>query len=185
MFFLVCLVEIICEDISSWTCICTCCSRFYSISSDWSVQVICFFPGSVLVGCMFPESCTFLLGCWICRRLIVDSIILQPFCLFFYSVCWDFSSFISCFVSLGHLSFLLGQLSQKFVNFVYIFFLISILFISPMISIIYFFVLTLGFISLFLILWGGGLGCLRLFLFLKESLYHYKLPSKNCFCCNP
>ena len=162
----------------------TCCYRFCSISSDWSVQVICFFPGSVLVGCMFLESCTFLLGCWICWRLIVDYSLTAFLFVFFYSVCWDFSSFISCFVSLGHLSFLLGKLSQKLVNFVSIFFLISILFISPMIFIICFFVLTLGFISSFLILGGGGLGGLRLFLFLKESLYHYKFPSKNRFCCN-
>ena len=179
------MVEITCEDISSWTFIWgTFCYRFYSISSDWSVQVICFIPGSVLVGCMFLETCTLLLGCWICWHLIVHSILLQSFHLFFYSVCWDFSSFISCFVSWGYLSFLLSKLSQKFVNFVRIFFLISILFISPLIFIIYF-VLKLGFISSFLILWGDGLGCLRFVLFLKESLYHYKLPSKNCFCCNP
>jgi len=51
---------------------------------------------SVLVGCMFLESCPFLLGCWICWHLIVHSILLWLFC-----GCCDFFSFIYC---LGFLS---------------------------------------------------------------------------------
>ena len=38
---------------------------------------------------------------------------------------------------------------------------------------------------LFLILLGGRLGYLRIFLFSEEGLYCYEHPSKNCFCSIP
>ena len=38
---------------------------------------------------------------------------------------------------------------------------------------------------LFLILVDERLGCLRAFLFLEGGMYHYKLPSYNCFWCIP
>ena len=41
------------------------------------------------------------------------------FFLYFFSISWDFSSFIYYFVYLGSLSFLLGEPGQRFVNFVY------------------------------------------------------------------
>ena len=56
--------------------------------------------------------------------------------------------------------------------------------ISFLIFIIFFLLLTLGFVVLlFLIPLDGMLCCLRFFLFLEVVLYLYKLPSQNCFCC--
>ena len=114
--------------------------------------------------------------------------------LYFCSISCDFSSFISYFVYLGLLSFLLGEPGQRFVNFVYPFkepalgftdffsivFLIFILFISSLTFISSFLLLTSGFVCFSFS--NSFRWWVRFFLFLKEGLYHCKFPSKNCFC---
>ena len=116
---------------------------------------------------MFLETYPFLLGCRICRHIIVHSIPLWFFVflpyrllclvshfLFFW---FGFSFFSSCWawpeVCQSCLSF------QRTSSWFYWVFLISILFISSLIFIISFLLLILGFV-LFIILLGGRLGCL-------------------------
>ena len=146
---------------------------------------------SVLVGCMFLETCPFPLGCPTCWHIIVHIVFLWFFV--FLQCQLLFFPFISYFVHLGPLSFLLGEPGQRFIDFVYpfkklalgfinffhCFFLISLLFISSLIFTVSFLQLTLGFAcSSFLILLGGRLGCLfEIFLIFEEDLYCCELPS--------
>ena len=91
---------------------------------------------------------------------LCHSLAWENFLLYFCSVSWDVSFFISYFIC--HLSFLLGEPGQKFVNFIYLFkepalsfllicsiFLISISFASPLIFMISFLLLIFAFVCLF------------------------------------
>ena len=95
------------------------------------------------------------------------------FFLYFCSICCDLSFFTSYFVYLGFFS-LLGESSQRLANFVYLFkepalgfidlfllfFWISILLISSLISMISFLMLTFSFVcSTLSNHLGGGLSC--------------------------
>ena len=134
--------------------------RLRFTSSDQSVQSIYFFLDSALVGYMFLETFIFLLGCPVCWHIIVHSI---SFFFFFFLVflqykC-DFSSFSYYFIYFADLPLLLREPGQKFVDFVYLLnelafgfidfyfcFLISVLFISSLVFIISFLLLTLAFV---------------------------------------
>ena len=109
------------------------------------------------MGCMFLESCPFLLGCQICWHIIVHSILLWFFVFLQYLVIsllsfltfftWDFSLFF--LVSLARGLSILSTLSKNQLLVLLVFFscfLISILFISSLIFIISFLLLTLGFV---------------------------------------
>ena len=133
---------------------------FYFISNDWPTQVICFFLTQFWWACICLENCLFLLGCQICWHVTVHSILLWIFFFFLYfcGIRCNFSSFISYVVYLNLLSFLLGEPGQRFVSFLYPFkepplrfissiaFSICIFFISSLICVISFFLLTLGFV---------------------------------------
>ena len=56
--------------------------------------------------------------------------------------------------------------------------------LSYFLSAVYNFLPSTNFVLIFLILTDGRLGCLR-FLFLEVCLYHYNVPSQNCYCCDP
>ena len=105
------------EPICSWNFVCREFShhRFYFTSSDHSVQII-FLLYSVFVGCMFLETCPFLLGCPVCWYIIVHSIFL--WFLDFWGISCYVSHVIYYFVYLCSLSFLLIELLQRFVDFV-------------------------------------------------------------------
>ena len=90
--------------------------RFCFTSSVQSVEIFMFLLDSVLVCCMFLETCPFFLGCQICCHIIAHSILCI---LHFCSVCCDFFAFIFYFIYLGFLSFLLDEPGQSFVNFPY------------------------------------------------------------------
>ena len=109
----------------------------------------------------------------------------------------DFSSFRYYFIYFDGLYLLFREPGQKFVDFVYLFselalglidfyfcFLISVLFISSLIFLISFLLLTLGFVCSFflLILLGVRLFISDFSYFFEEDLYSYELSSKNCFC---
>ena len=110
------MVGFLSEPICSWNFVCREFShhRFYFTSSDHSVQII-FLLYSVFVGCMFLETCPFLLGCPVCWYIIVHSIFLWS--LYFCNINCDFSSLTSSFVYLGSFSFHLGSSGLSFVNF--------------------------------------------------------------------
>ena len=119
---------------------------------------MCFFLTQFWWACMCLKNCPFLLGCQICWHLTVHSILLWIFFFNFCGISCNFSSFISYFIYLDLLSFLLGEPGQRFVNFIYPFkepslsfissiaFSICIFFISSLIFVISFFLLTLGFV---------------------------------------
>lgn len=69
--------------------------------------------------------------------------------------------------------------------FLFYFLLVSISLIVALMFMISFFVLTLSFACSYLVALGIKLGffSLRFFLFPEVSLYCYKLPSYDCFCC--
>jgi len=97
-------------------------SVFISYSISFLVIVLfsyLFRLNSVLGGCKCVESCPFLLRCQICWHIISHSVLLwfSVFC----SIYCEFSFFISYFVYLAFFSPLLGESSQRFVNFVYLF----------------------------------------------------------------
>ena len=109
---------------------------------------------------MFLESCPFLLGCQIYWHIIVHSILSWFFCISVVSVVISPLSFRILFIWVFSLSFLgspdIGVLifvypfkepALGFIDFFFLFFfLISILFISSLVFIISFFLLTLGFL---------------------------------------
>ena len=128
------------------------------------------------MGCIFLETCPFLLGCQISWHISVHSILLWFFVFLWYQLLFLLFHFLFC---LFGFYFLPGEPGQRFsILFILsknkllvllifsIVFLISILFISFLIFIFSFLLLTLDFVcSFFLILSGGRLGCLRFFLF--------------------
>lgn len=149
-----------------------------------------------LSDCLFKLSVASL---FCCGRLYVSEI-----CLLFLGcpICWHIvHSVLRIFVSHGagcHFSFSFLILlifvffawwaSKRFINFCYLFkirpfvsfFLFKkcsiLLFHFDLTMLLLFF--TLGFVLYFLILLSGMLGCIfKIFLFLEESLYCYKLPS--------
>ena len=65
------------------------------------------------------RMCPFLLGCQVCWHAIVHSILLW-FCVFLQYLLW-FLLFHFLFCLFGFFSSLLGESSQRFVNFVYLF----------------------------------------------------------------
>ena len=77
--------------------------RFYFTSNDHSAQITSFFLDSVLVGCMFLETCPFLLSCSVCWYIIV----VFSYGIFFFWLFWGIGyyllSFISCLLYLGPL----------------------------------------------------------------------------------
>ena len=64
----------------------------------WLVCSNHLFLGSVLVGCMFLESCPFLLGCQICWHIIVHTIPMWFFCISVVSVLMSPFSFLILFI---------------------------------------------------------------------------------------
>ena len=79
------------SEARNWTCIHT---ETTSGSEPAEPQgELLFLPDSVLVGYMSLESCPFLLGCQICYHIIVLLLFL-----YFCSISWDFSFFISYFI---------------------------------------------------------------------------------------
>ena len=127
----------------------------YSISFLVIILFSCCILDSVLVGCMSLESCPFLLGCQICWHIIVHSILLWVF-LYFCSICGDFSFYISYFVWVLSILFLVSLdrgLSILFTLLVLLtfstVFWISVLLISSLIFMISFLLLTLGFVCSF------------------------------------
>ena len=96
----VCLVEFAWETIWSWTFVCRECFFItYSISFLWLVcSVDLFLLDSVLTGHNSLESCLILLGCQIYWHIIIHSILLWVFFIYFCGIHWDFSFFISYFV---------------------------------------------------------------------------------------
>ena len=72
---------------------------------------------SVLVGCVFLETCPVLLGCTLCWHVIVSSIFLWYFCVVQYWLLFLWFYFFLFFLG-GVLSFL-KVLGQRFVDFVY------------------------------------------------------------------
>ena len=60
--------------------------RFCFTSSVQSVEIFMFLLDSILVCCMFLETCPFFLGCPICWYTIVDSILLRFFVFLWYQL---------------------------------------------------------------------------------------------------
>ena len=165
--------------------------RFYFTSSDQSVQIIYF-----LIQFRWAVSINLSISSRLSNLLVFSCSYYSVF-LYIYTISWYYSFFISYFVYLGSVSFLLGEPGQRFVYFVYPikepalgcfveFFLLfsKSLFISSLILVISFLLLTLSsvcspFSNSFR--WEVRLR----FLFLREGLLGYKLPFKNCFCCIP
>jgi len=58
--------------------------RFYFTSSVQSVEIFMFLLDSILVCCMFLETCPFFLDCPVCWYIIVDSILLRFLLLLFH-----------------------------------------------------------------------------------------------------
>ena len=115
---------------------------------------------------MFLETFVFLQCCPVCWHIIVHSIFLWVFVFFlFLQYRCDVSSFSYYFIYSDALSLLPWEPGQKLVDFVYrlnelafgfidfyFCFLISVLFISSLIFIISFLLLTLGFVCSFFLL---------------------------------
>ena len=118
------------------------------------------------MGYMFLETFVFLQCCPVCWHIIVHSIFLWVFVFFlFLQYRCDVSSFSYYFIYSDALSLLPWEPGQKLVDFVYrlnelafgfidfyFCFLISVLFISSLIFIISFLLLTLGFVCSFFLL---------------------------------
>ena len=102
-FLFVCSKEFTCEAIQYWTFDCRVLFSFLiSVYSVSFLVLLCssypFLLDSVLVGCVFLASCTFLLGFKICWHIIVDSILLWFFLFLKYQLRfllfhWVLSSF--------------------------------------------------------------------------------------------
>ena len=92
-------------------------------------------------------------------------------------VCSSFSSFFRCKVRLSILFIFSRNQLLVLLNFAIVFF-VSISFISALISMISFLLLTLGFVcSSFSSSFKCKVDCLRFFLFLEVGLYCYNLPT--------
>lgn len=111
---------------------------------------------SVLVGCVFLETCPVLLGCTLCWHVIVSGIFFWYFCVVQYLLLFLWFYF---FFFWGEVLSFLKVLGQRFVDFVYsskepalgfidIFLLKNPLFIYSLTFIISFLILSLGFICL-------------------------------------
>ena len=83
--------------------------RFCFTSSVQSVEIFMFLLDSVLVCCMFLETCPFFLGCPVCWYTIVDSILLRFFGIFAILVVTSPVSFLILF---GSSLFLLVSLAR-------------------------------------------------------------------------
>ena len=144
---------------------------------------------------MFLEMCPFLLDCQICWYIIIHSIFLLFF-LYFCSIGTNnFSFFISYFIFVISLFFMMGMArglsilfilskNKLLVLLIFFYFLISSLFISSLIFIVFFYSLQVLFVLLFLILLCGRLCCLlRFFWTFEKGLYHYEFPLLDHFRC--
>ena len=133
---------------------------FFFIINSFSLVVICsdclFLPDSVLTGCMFLDICSFLLGCSICWHITIYSTVLWFFVTLWYQLLLLlFNSF--SFLVLSH--FLLMNLAivyefclsfQKISSwfrwsFCFCFYAAN-LFISSLFFILFFLLVTLGFV---------------------------------------
>ena len=115
----------------------------------------------------------------------IVSIVTSPFS-FLILLIWILFFFLMSLTK--HLSILfIFSKNQLLVSLIFaVVFCISISFISAMIFMISFLLLTLGFVCfLSLVALGVRIGCLKFFLFLEVGLYWYKLRLQNCFCCIP
>ena len=135
---------------------------------------------------------------WLCfQNLFYFIFVVHSIFLCFFAYLWHWLLLlISYFVYLGPLFFLvilarglfiLFVLSKKpALDFIDIFYycLISVLFISSLIFIISFLLMTLGSVYSFFpqVLLDGRIDYLRYYLFLEKGLYH-EFPSLNYFCC--
>ena len=128
-------------------------------------------------------------------NLFTSSCIIFMTFLYLCNISSYFSSFISYFVYLGLLLFLFLMSLAKVYQFHLSFkktsswfhwcFLLVFISISSLILVFPLFCwLWALFVLVFLVLLGSRLSYLRIFLFLVEGLYCYKL-SLNCFCCVP
>ena len=86
-------------------------NRFCFASSDWSISSWFNFGGVYVL-----ETCPFLLGCWICRHVIVHSIPLGFFVFLQYQLLHLLCHFLFCWFGF---SILPGQADQRFVSLVY------------------------------------------------------------------
>ena len=107
MLFFLCSVEFTCGAIWPWTPVC----RKFITDSISLLVLICsnylFLHDSILVGYRFLETCPFILGCQIFWQLIVHSILQRLFA-YFCSISYYFSSFISYFIWILSLFFLVS-----------------------------------------------------------------------------
>ena len=128
---------------------------------------------SILLGSMFLETCPFLLGCLFLQYLLL--------CLLFHFLFY-----------LGPILYVVSLARGMSIFFVLLKnqFLVLLIFFPPLKknlylpSDLYYSFLLLILLSFFffcLIFLSSRLGHLRFFLSFEESLYHYKLPSKNAF----
>lgn len=136
--------------------------------------------------------CPFPLGCPPCWYIVVHSILLRFLKYFCGISCYPLmsnfvylSSLSLFFLSLARgLLHLFIFLKKPVVAFIDLFYCFWTLFISSLVFIISFFLLTLDFV-LFLILLGGKLGCLRLFsCFLRKACISMNFPLGTAFLCS-
>ena len=154
-FFFVCLVEFPNEAIWYWTFVC---SDFFKLQFLFYFQrSVCsdylFLLTSILLGCMFLTTCTFLLGCLIYCHITVHSILLWVFIFLQYWLVFIPFHFLFCFCPLSLFLRQPGQdcgfcLSFQKAMFWYFcfFFLFFNSFISSLIFIKSLFLLTLVFV---------------------------------------
>ena len=101
------------------------CSPWGRKESDTTerLHLICLFKlvlVSVSAGCIFLESCPFLLGCWICWHAAVHRILLWFLVFIHYWLIFFLFHFLVClFAYIGSLYFVLGEPDQRFVSFIY------------------------------------------------------------------
>ena len=179
----VCLIEIACEIVQSWTFVAY--RGFFnykfSTTSDWSVQDVCFILiKSWQVVC--SRNSHFLLLLLICWYIAVYSVLLW----YFVSLCnwFSFTFFHFLILFMWLTSFLLAEPGYRLINFI-IFkkswlhwsFLLFLSFISCLL-------LTLGFyISYFYNYFRREVIYLRIFLFFEEVFI--TMNFSNWFCCFP
>ena len=118
--FFVYLVEFACEALWSWTFVRREC--FYYIFNSFLVTALFKLSlfDSLLVGCMFLESCPFLLNCQIRWHIIVHRVLLRFFVFLRYQLRSLLFYFLLCLFAFS-LSFLLCESGQRFANSVYLF----------------------------------------------------------------